>query len=297
MARKKMQEPERWITVNGQHLPVYPGGVIGQPGQKEPKKDTTSKNNGNHWKDVNNYRDRLNAAKTEEEREKVLDEMDEAWKRIDHDKSLSDVEKNQLQSHMRDTRSAKTGIANNGTKTTSRNADDIYNERKNIKGNTQEEATRREKLSEELSRTVVSGMKSGEVYKVPSGKGYEELRYVGSEMKNNRAYATFETPNKSRTGIVKEGSDLYGIQSMKSSQPATTSRNARYDTSRSNKTETTGTKKSTLSDSTLSNMTTSKLEELLKNSSNLTGAQLSTIRSILKKRQDDEDLYRQSLRW
>ena len=38
MAKKKLEEPEKWITVNGQHLPVYPGGRIGQPGQKEEKK-------------------------------------------------------------------------------------------------------------------------------------------------------------------------------------------------------------------------------------------------------------------
>lgn len=43
MARKKMQEPERWITVNGQHLPVYPGGIIGQPGQEPPKEKKASK--------------------------------------------------------------------------------------------------------------------------------------------------------------------------------------------------------------------------------------------------------------
>ena len=43
MARKKMQEPERWITVNGQHLPVYPGGIIGQPGQTPPAKESKSK--------------------------------------------------------------------------------------------------------------------------------------------------------------------------------------------------------------------------------------------------------------
>ena len=44
MARKKLEEPEKWITVNGQHLPVYAGGRIGAPGQSEPdRKAKTTK--------------------------------------------------------------------------------------------------------------------------------------------------------------------------------------------------------------------------------------------------------------
>lgn len=349
-----MMEPEKWITVNGQHLPVYPGGIIGQPGQTPPTKESKTKTinkstskssdlgtsdlvnypvgtklniegeewtksdadkwtNGNKsWESKKVYQRRLDGddvevqittssntnkssvdkkessigsttklPKSVQESRQVMQEMATSGKYktteqlqeayVDYLSKLPTSSRNELakststggkgvdrimamasdmanrsnlpardrsfkeireyNNRLRDL--AQTNM-NAQKPTTSRSANDIYNERKNIKGNTQEEATRREKLSEELSRTVVSGMKFGEVYKVPSGKGYEELRYVGSEMKNNRAYATFETPNKSRTGIVKEGSDLYGIQSMKSSQPATTSRNARYDTSRAN---------------------------------------------------------------
>ena len=165
MARKKLEEPEKWITVNGQHLPVYAGGRIGAPGQEEPKKDTTSKNNGNHWKDVNDYRDRLNAAKTEEEREKVLDEMDEAWKRIDHDKSLSDVEKNQLQSHMRDTWSGKSA------KTTSRNAK--YDTSRATKGSLN---------SMNLSELRAAAKKYGLSQKDISGYSEEQLRKILASM-------------------------------------------------------------------------------------------------------------------
>lgn len=201
MARKKLEEPEKWITVNGQHLPVYAGGRIGAPGQEKPKKDTTSKNNGNHWKDVNNYRDRLNAAKTEEEREKVLDEMDEAWKRIDHDKSLSDVEKNQLQSHMRDTWSGK------GKKTASmdlgnglRLTADVSNPNKNIS-----EVERAKKVNRE---------------KYTADKGlYQHRNAVKAEQEKAQAIANAIS---AKTGIANSGTK-------------TTSRNAKYDTSRATK--------------------------------------------------------------
>jgi len=208
MAKKSDKgEPVGWVTVKGKHFPKWKDGTIG-------------------WQDGEESEPNRKAETTKSRKE-------DAIRHIMKTENVGESVAKDTYDHMSE--SEKKHVANEAHKSkTSRNADDIYNERKNIKGNTQEEATRREKLSEELSRTVVSGMKSGEVYKVPSGKGYEELRYVGSEMKNNRAYATFETPNKSRTGIVKEGSDLYGIQSMKSSQPATTSRNAKYDTSRSN---------------------------------------------------------------
>lgn len=55
MARKKLEEPERWITVNGQHLPVYPGGVIGQPGQTPPaeEKKTSSSSKESVEKKIN----------------------------------------------------------------------------------------------------------------------------------------------------------------------------------------------------------------------------------------------------
>lgn len=47
MAKKKLEEPERWITVNGQHLPVYPGGRIGAPGQQEETASTNNKSTAN----------------------------------------------------------------------------------------------------------------------------------------------------------------------------------------------------------------------------------------------------------
>lgn len=42
MAKKKLEEPVKWITVNGKHLPVYESGRIGQPGQEEDKNSATA---------------------------------------------------------------------------------------------------------------------------------------------------------------------------------------------------------------------------------------------------------------
>lgn len=90
--------------------------------------------------------------------------------------------------------------------------DDLKKEYDSIKGNSPADATRRAELSKEMGNKIVSGLVSGQTYKVPSKNGYEELKYVGSnKLSGGTVVAKFETPNGVRKGISYTGDMLYGI--------------------------------------------------------------------------------------
>lgn len=117
---------KRWITINGNHIPVYENGTLGGVAEKMGIKTvedvegyegmdnpdpaahlSKKKETPDHYaltKSVNDIEKRLIAAERagdEEAEEKIRDEMDELWKEVDHNENISDIEKNHLESRLR----------------------------------------------------------------------------------------------------------------------------------------------------------------------------------------------------
>lgn len=115
VTKKTTKEPSGWVTVNGRHVPVYDDTSI--PGKNEDDKEKQiaenkkqadmrngkMTNSQKHWKAVKDFSVRANNIQSQEEAEKLQDDIYEYGKlnKIDTDKSIRDVDKSSLQDSMR----------------------------------------------------------------------------------------------------------------------------------------------------------------------------------------------------